>query len=112
MDNQNENADSQNGEEIIDSSNNEHGEDTTALEEKNRQLFERAKKAETEVKELKEFKAKVEAEKAQAKPEKSNDLDYGKMAYLKSNGIDQADDVDFIENEAKATGKPLTELLS
>ena len=113
MENEDENVDSQNNEEKLNSKNQETTDvdalkqQAKELSDKNRQLFERAKKAETEAKELKEFKAKAEA----TPKSQSNDLDYGKMAYLAAKEINEAEDVEFIENEAKATGKSLIELL-
>ena len=124
MDNQNEIADSQNGE------NNvvvEENDDVDVLKEKfeklsssNRQLFERTKKAETEAKELREFKVKAEAEtKVKADsfkgngemPKQPNEPDYGRLAYLHARGFNDGEDIKVINEEATRLKLPLNEVL-
>lgn len=118
MENENENLDSENQEEIIVDEND----DSEALKEKfdkvsntNKQLFERAKKAETEAKELKKFKAdaeaRVEANEKKAETEKPNEPDYGKLAYLQARGIDNSDDQKIVQDEANRLKLPLTDVL-
>ena len=75
--------------------------DAEALKEQNRQLFERAKKAEGLVKELR-TKVPKEETKTEAKAE-SNESEYArlaKMAYFKSEGVNHPDDIKVIEDEA------------
>lgn len=73
-------------------------------EEKNRQLFERAKKAETEAKELKEKLGSV-------KPaEKSNKLDYAQKAFILASGY-KSDELSHFEEAIETTGKSLEDLI-
>jgi len=114
MENENENLDSLNGEnENANSQNGESNEgqpDLDALKkaneelsEKNKKLFERAKKSEGDLKELKtkypEKKPEENLEKSQ-----SNEPDYATKlavkAYLKSEGITHPDDQKWIQDEA------------
>jgi hypothetical protein len=107
----------------------EENDDVGALKEKfekvtnsNKRLFERAKKAETEVKELKEFKTKVEAEKkaetekkvtaGQKELNQSNEPDYAKLAYLRTEGVTEGEDIKLVNDEAKRLNLPLNEVLS
>ena len=117
MENENENLDSLNEEQA-----GSENDDSAALKEKNRQLFERAKKAETEAKELKAFKAeaeakaKAEAEKAKAAKadvsEKPNEPDYARLAYLETKGIAHPDDQKIVQDEADRLRLPLTDVLA
>lgn len=91
------------------------------LEAKNRQLFERAKKAEGFEKDedgnwIKYIeKISKEKPKAEKKPEKSGDIDYGLLAFYNSKTdslkIEHEDDVSFLKKSLDEFGKPLTELL-
>jgi|GEM_PF-3601361 hypothetical protein len=121
MENNNENANSLNGE--LNDVKVEENDDVAVLKDKaekalaaNRQLFERAKKAETEAKELRDFKAKTEeATKAKVPPvvpEQSDETDYGKLAYLHARGINDEGDVKIVQDEAKRLKLPLTEVLA
>lgn len=118
----NETTDSSNGEstDIV----VEETDDVAVLKQKaekvinaNRQLFERAKKAETEAKGLRDFKAKAEkeakdkAEKNPPAPEQSNEPDYGKLAYLHARGVNNEDDIKVVQDEAKRLKLPLSEVL-
>ena len=101
--------------ENLNSPNEENESDDSAqLKEKNRQLFERAKKAETEAKELKQFKAETEAkEKAKAEKPKSGDkllerLD--KMA-LQVAGIKEADEVELYTKWKDQTGREADDIV-
>ena len=76
--------------------------DAETLKEQNRQLFERAKKAEGQVKEFRAKMPKVSEAKPEAKPE-SNEPNYGrlaKIAYYKAEGITHSDDIKIVEDEA------------
>src|SRR3990167_5915991 len=112
MEKENGKADPQNGENIIvEDTKVEENDDVDVLKQKfekvsssNRQLYERAKKAEVEAKELREFKAKAEVDLKSGKPEKpieSNEPDYGKLAYLHSQGINHTEDIKAVNLEAE-----------
>lgn len=115
-----ENADSQNGEENLNSENQENQDNLDAikeknkeLSEKNRQLFERAKKAETSEKELRDkLKSFTETPKEAPKSESQPDTDYGKLAYLTAKGIDHPDDTKVVFDEAERLKLPLTDVLA
>src|SRR3972149_927376 len=109
MENENENLNSTNETDVNESEKVVESDELAALkakvvetEEKNKQLFERAKKAEGEAKELRG--------KSEAKPEKSEKFDYGQLAYLKTSGI-QADEYEFVEEEMERSKMPLHELV-
>lgn len=113
MENQNESAGSETGtnEEIIEN------DELTALKEEsdklkntNKQLFERAKKAEAEAKELKEFKEKAEA-KTEKLVDKSGKLDLGQKAFLRTHGIKE-DDYEFVEQQIKSSGMQVDDLVT
>lgn len=96
--------------ENLNSLNEENQDDLGALQERlqkveeaNRQLFERAKKAEGE---LKDFKKEPSVE-----PKKSGELDYGQLAYLKAFGIEEEEDVNYLVSESQTTGKSLKDLM-
>ena len=129
MANENENADSSNGEnENLDSLNEETNigeeeiQDVDALKEKvtdlsgkNKQLFERAKKAEgfernTEGKWVKTQKSEVKAEPSALMPQ-SNEPDYAKLAFLETKGIAHPDDQKLVQDEAARLKLPLTDIL-
>ena len=111
--------------ETVDSPNDETTEESSSeetevahkeseLTEKNRQLFERAKKAETEAKELREkLKSSTKTEETvEAKPEsQSNEPDYARLAFLNGKGIEHADDIKVVMDEAKRLKLPLTDVL-
>ena len=91
-----------------DTSNSEdNSNELTALKEKNRQLFERTKKAEAEVK---EFRTKLPKEEPKPKAE-SNEPNYGRLAYLQAKGIDHPDDIRAVEDESNRLKLPLTDVL-
>jgi hypothetical protein len=80
-----------------------HAEDSSELlQAKNKQLYERAKKAEAEAKELREFKLKAE---------NKTDPDMGELAYFNSKGIEIPEDIEYIKKEAKDTGKSVPEIM-
>lgn len=60
---------------------------------------------------LKKLKIAKEAAAKLGKLEQKEGLDYNHLAYLKASGIDNDDDVAFITNEVKTTGKELKEIL-
>jgi hypothetical protein len=77
--------------------------------EANKHLFERAKKSEGE---LKEFKGKYEPEKKpEAKLEKSEEMDYGQLAFLSAKGIEEDADIEFIKGIMKKTGEELKSVI-
>jgi hypothetical protein len=86
------------------------------LEGSNRQLFERAKKAEGFTKGTDGEWTKREAPKPKAKPgpkpknEVSGELDYGQKAYLKGEGI-EASEFGFVQDHLEKSGLGLDELL-
>ena len=89
-------------------------EEFTKLKETNRQLFERAKKAETSEKELKEkLKGLSDVPKEEAKPaeSQSSEPNYGRLAFLQSKGIDNPDDIKVVEEESIRLKLPLTDVL-
>src|SRR3990167_5978034 len=99
--------------ETLDSPNEETGEvesesndDATVLKEKNRQLFERAKKAEGELKEMKAKRPEAPKE-PESQPKESSELDYGQKAFLKASGLSGADEIQLAKDFAKRTGEPL-----
>ena len=130
MADENENLDSPNEELVgqvepeITSDGTEILDDVTALQEKlaeteakNRQLFERAKKAEGfELKDGKWVK-KEEPKKPEAKESvKSGELDYGQLAFYNSKSdsvkIEHEEDIEFLKNTIKETGKTQSVVLN
>ena len=123
-----ENPDSSNGEnENLDSLNEETGEeeildDPVVLKEKvndlsgkNKQLFERAKKAEGFEKNAEGKWMKIQ--KPEAKPEaelkpQSNEPDYAKIAFLEQRGLTHPDDQKLVQDEAARLKLPLTDILN
>ena len=110
MENENEGVDSTNdtNEQIIQNEEltalKEKAEKAEKLEANNKQLFERAKKAETELKELKD--------KPVEKPvDKLEKLDLGQKAFLRTHNIKE-DDFEFVENQIKSSGMPVDELVT
>ena len=99
--------------ENVDSEINEQDENLDAtrkldeLSEKNKQLFERAKKAEGE---LKEFKSKI-PEKPKLDNSQSNEPDYAKLAFLETKGVNHPDDQKIVQDEANRLKLPLTDIL-
>jgi len=82
------------------------------LAEKNRQLFARAKKAEGFVEKDGEWIKKEKSdEKPEAPPDKPNEPDYGRLAFLQSKGIDHPDDIKIVQDEADRLKLPLTDVL-
>lgn len=105
MEKENENLDSPNEEITKEQSESDATpEKVKELSDKNRQLFERAKKAETELKELK-------SKPVEEKPESPTEPDYGRLAYLKAQNIDHPDDVNIVETEAKRLKMSLSDVL-
>lgn len=112
--------------EIIDSLNDENASEVKeqlkaeaiALHNSNKQLYARAKKAEGF--ELKDNvwvkKEKPSAEPTPTEPpspeaKQSDELDYGKLAYLKSEGVDHPDDRKIVLEEAKRLNLPIERIL-
>lgn len=112
--------------EIIDSLNDENvselkdqlKSEANALHNSNQQLYARAKKAEGfEQKDGKWVKKERSETKPEAQPEskpeakQSDELDYGKLAYLKSEGVDHPDDRKLVLDEAKRLNLPIEKIL-
>ena len=121
MANENENLDSLNetGDQAPDE-NLETTDDVDALKEKNRQLFERAKKAETE---LKGFKSKEkpasesgQGESAGAPREREQESpDYAEKfdrLTIRAEGIKDSDQIDFVIGAAKRLGESIEKVLT
>lgn len=117
----------ENENETLDSTNEDTGvedksEDTTALEEKvtkledtNRQLFARAKKAEGF--ELKDGEwLKPEPQEKPAEPEKSDEIDFAQLAFHNSRSdslkIEHEEDVEFLKQAIEETGKAQKDILT
>ena len=121
MEDNNENTNSNNGDNENSNSENETTveslkEDNVALEEKNKQLFERAKKAEGFEKDSDGNWSKVEkAEKPKASEDKtevkSDEPDYAKLAFLEQKGVEHPDDQKIVKDEAERLKLPLTDIL-
>lgn len=123
----NENIDSINDEEMFEENNESSDDDIDTLkakllevENKNRQLFSRTKKAEGF--ELKDGKwVKPEAPKEQEKPEvetktpkepsQPNELDYGQLALLRTEGIKGSGEIALFKEVMKETGKEVLDVL-
>lgn len=127
MENEDENLDSLNEEDENLNSDNEKNQegqqpDLEALKkekgelsDKNKKLFERAKKSETEVKELREQLKKLSGEKPEDKnldKSQSNEPDYAKLAFLETKGITHSDDQKLVQDEANRLKLPLTDILN
>lgn len=98
MPNQIENLDSPNETVDQETVNDLETSNEAELKEKNRQLFERAKKAELE---LKELRGKSKDEKpAEAKPSESKGFDYGEL-YLEVKGVTHPEDQSWLLDMAK-----------
>ena len=121
MENETELQDSQQPDEEVQASENkddkaeevkEEKDDSAALKEKNKQLFERAKKAETEAKELKaQLEKKETPTPKKEEAEQSNEPDYAKEAFLEQRGVKHPDDKKIIYDEANRLKLPLTDIL-
>lgn len=85
----------------------------TKLTEKNRQLFERAKKAELDLKDLKGKKSPEESKKEEKPkvPQKPSELDYSHLAFLSAKGIEEEDELDLVTEVMSETGKELREVV-
>jgi hypothetical protein len=81
------------------------------LAEKNRQLFERAKKAEGYTKDTEGNWSKVEKEAPKSKAKPTDELDYGQKAYLKASGVETTE-FDFVKQHLTESGKDLDALLA
>jgi len=127
MENENENLDSSNEEDKnTDFENGENQEwnepdldalkkDKDILSDKNKKLFERAKKSETEVKELREQLKKLSGDKPEDKSlDKSqpNEPDYARLAFLEQRGLTHPDDQKLVQDEANRLKMPLTDILN
>lgn len=106
--------------ENLDSSNEEPVEESTdalkerlqKVEETNRQLFARAKKAEGFEQDAEGNWVKYEKKAPLELPkQKSGKIDYGELAYLETKGITEEDDIEYIRKESEDTGKPLNVVL-
>mgnify|MGYP001573491038 FL=1 len=82
---------------------------STKVFDSNRQLFERAKKAEAARKDLEGKIPKPEEHKPE--PVKSNEPDYAKLAFLNSKGYDHSDDQKLIQDEAERLKLSLTDVI-
>ena len=84
--------------------------------EANRQLFERAKKAETEAKELKAKLPKEPEPKSEAKPKKSDEIGFDVLAFHNSKSdslkVETEEDIDFVKKLKEETGKDTPSLLN
>ena len=131
MENENEMPNSENGEE--ETSDDLEGLDEDALkeraraeatkraelEEKNRQLFERAKKAEgfekqddgSWVKVIERPKAGRPKKETEPDPPQSNEPDYSKIAFLEGRQVSHPDDQKLVMDEANRLKLPLTDIL-
>jgi len=111
MENEIENLDSQ-IEEVTEttetSENNESDDKLSALEEKNKKLFERAKKAEEELKKFKQPKEDTKSE--PSKEGLKEGFDYAEKAFLKVNNIAPSE-YSLVEKAMKSTGSTLDEVL-
>lgn len=118
MENEIENFDSLNEEEAEGGENQEE-ENLDALQkakqelsDKNRKLFERAKKSETEVKELRDKIKQFEENSSKKEPvSQSNEPDYAKLAFLEQRGVKHPDDIKIVQDEATRLKLPLTDVI-
>ena len=114
MENEIENLDSPNEEPDIP----EETEDVTALKEKlteisdkNRQLFERAKRAEGFEKNSDGKWIKIHSAEPEKPKSQSNEPDYSKLAFLEQRGIAHPDDQKLVQDEAQRLKLHLTDIL-
>lgn len=116
----NENADSQNGGENENSQENNENQELNLdalkqqqkeLSDKNKQLFERAKKAETAEKELREKLKGLTEQQPKQLESQPTEPDYGKDAYLGYKGVTHSDDKKIVFDEAERLKLPLHEVL-
>lgn len=117
------NTDTPNGEPTVETEpveSSTEGLDTDALQEKlketeqaNRQLFERAKKAEGFVKlDGKWVKAKAESTPNKVEtPSRTGDLDETALDYLDLKGVSEPEDIELIESVVKKTGQTVRQAL-
>lgn len=114
MENENENLDSQNEETVDTDTESESGEvdvksiaeRLAKLEEANRQLYERAKKAEA-----KAIRAKVDAKVEEKLEQKRTELDDTQLDYLDLKGINDPDEIDLVKGVMQKTGQSLRQVL-
>jgi len=91
--------------------------EATALNENNRQLYQRAKKAEgfefnRETKEwIKKESKPDENKKPDSNKTNKGELDYGQKAFLAANGVKGADELTLVKDFMENTGKSLEEIL-
>jgi pyruvate/2-oxoglutarate dehydrogenase complex dihydrolipoamide acyltransferase (E2) component len=106
MENETENLDSQNEEQGVeeqeDTDTSATDEKLTELEDKNRKLYERAKRAEQELKGLRD-KPEAKAPKEEKK-EKSDDFGLLQKTYLRAAGIVDDDEIELARRIQKETG--------
>lgn len=103
------------GEEVVEITDiveqkDDEGNDTTdwkALALKNQGIAQRLK---TKLEKSKE--AKTEAKPNEPSKQKSDDLDYGQLAYLATKGVESSEDIDFVREELKKFGGELKDLVS
>lgn len=95
---------------VEDESAHDESEDLEAIKEKNKKLFERAKKAETEAKEWKAKASKPEP-KVEAPVEKQTEYDLEDVAVLVAKVSDK-EDRDFVKRSAKLLDLTLEETLN
>lgn len=68
----------------------------------------RAEKAERELKALKSKNSEIET----PKKEQSSEPDYARLAFLEQRGVNNADDIKLVQDEASRLKLPLTDILS
>lgn len=126
MENETENLNSPNEETTVETETAENNEDTSKLdatalqkklaetEEANRQLFERAKKAEGFVKVdgkwVKGAKPETKTE-TKVEPKATGELDETALDYLDLKGVTEQEDIDIIESVIKRTGQTVRQAL-
>ena len=108
--------------EVIDSLNNENAEEiketlkaeALATEKRESQLYSRAKKAEGFEKDKetgKWIKKEAKEEKKPDAPDKTNEPDYARLAFLEQRGLTNPDDQKLVQDEAERLKLPLTDVL-
>lgn len=102
---------------------NDSGEDTTTSKDESaadkasrlkRQLKQHLKKHGDELGEfdLSDLSGSDDTTTTKSNDKKSDDLDYGQLAYLKSHGIESDDEIGMVEEAMQDTGKSLKDVLS
>lgn len=115
LDSQNQESDENQNEEDTSQKSEELSQEQIAeLKEKaevSSQNFERAKKSETEVKELREQLKKLSGKTEEIIDNKPSEPDYAKLAFLKAEGVIHPDDQKIVQDEAARLKLPLTDVL-